>query len=367
MARVVRRAPGQRGRHQVRRGHEPVGVLVVLVDADAVEAEAVGELELVEVPLVVLGDLDRVAELGCSAASPTRSRSAPRSRPAGPGTASGGRRSTSSPPPGVVVPVRLHRRRRSSGRTGDAVRRTPGSTRTTSTTGHRRSSSIGTGGPSSTWTVHPSASSSTRMREPCRCIRNVTPSHADGRLGVNRSAVPESNSPANPNDDRAPHPAGRGDVDAVAGVAVGVGEVDEQRLAEVVDGQLVVADLRRRHRLHARRQRRVAGRDRVVVVEVAALLLERELVAAQHHRQHDVGLLEHLVAVDHERVVVEQQRVVARAACPRSPTARARGSCRPAGGCRAPRRTGRYIASAASVQRFVSSSAAGRPGGTRRS
>ena len=118
--------------------------------------------------------------------------------------------------------------------------------------------------------------------------------------------------PGEPEDDRAPHPTGRGDVDAVAGVAVGVGEVDEQRLAEVADGELVVADLRRRHRLDARRQRRVAGRDRVVVVEVAALLLERELVAAQHHRQHHVGLLEHLVAVDHERVVVQQQRVLVR-------------------------------------------------------
>ena len=71
----------------------------------------------------------------------------------------------------------------------------PGSTRTID---ERSLLSIGTGGPSSTCTVHPSASSSTRRRAPCRCIRNVTRSHVDGKLGVNRSAVPESNSPANP-------------------------------------------------------------------------------------------------------------------------------------------------------------------------
>ena len=40
------------------------------------------------------------------------------------------------------------------------------------------------------------------------------------------------------------------------------------------------------------------GRQRVVVVEVALLLLGRELVAEQEHRQHDVRLLDHLVAVE---------------------------------------------------------------------
>jgi hypothetical protein len=33
-----------------------------------------------------------------------------------------------------------------------------------------------------------------------------------------------------------------------------------------------------------------------------------ELVAEQEHRQHDVGLLDHLVPVDHQRVIVQQQR-----------------------------------------------------------
>ena len=71
-----------------------------------------------------------------------------------------------------------------------------------------------------------------------------------------------------------------------------------------------MADLGGDDRLHARRQRRVVGGDRVVVVEVAALLLTREALGAQVHREHHVGLLQHLEAVDHERVVVEQQGVV---------------------------------------------------------
>jgi hypothetical protein len=37
-------------------------------------------------------------------------------------------------------------------------------------------------------------------------------------------------------------------------------------------------------------------------------LLLGELVAEQEHGQHDVGLLEHLLPVDHQRVVVQQQR-----------------------------------------------------------
>ena len=68
IARVVRRAPRQAAAIRFGDGHEPVGVLVVLVDADAVEAELVGQLELVEVPLVVLADLGRVAQLRGSAA-----------------------------------------------------------------------------------------------------------------------------------------------------------------------------------------------------------------------------------------------------------------------------------------------------------
>ncbi len=41
----------ERGRDQVRRRHQPVGGLMMLVDADAVEAELIGELQLADVAL----------------------------------------------------------------------------------------------------------------------------------------------------------------------------------------------------------------------------------------------------------------------------------------------------------------------------
>ena len=95
-------------------------------------------------------------------------------------------------------------------------------------------------------------------------------------------------------------------------VSVDVVEIHPGGLHEVAVGGLAVAELRGGDTLDARGQRRVTGRERVVVVEVALLLGGRELAAEQHLGQHDVGLLEHLVAVDDERVVVQQKRVVAR-------------------------------------------------------
>ena len=101
-------------------------------------------------------------------------------------------------------------------------------------------------------------------------------------------------------------------MDAVGGVACHVAQVHQQRVLEVLQSLAFPADLRGDDALHARRQGRVAGGARVVIVEVAALLLLGELVAEQEHRQHDVGLLEYLVPVDHQRMVVQQQRELLR-------------------------------------------------------
>ena len=60
--RGVARAPRERGGGDVRRRHDAVGVVVMLVDADAVEAGLVGEFELVEVFVVELVRLDGVEE-----------------------------------------------------------------------------------------------------------------------------------------------------------------------------------------------------------------------------------------------------------------------------------------------------------------
>ena len=54
------RAARQRGRHHHRGGHQSIGVLMVFVDADAVEAELGAELELVEIAVVERMSLARV-------------------------------------------------------------------------------------------------------------------------------------------------------------------------------------------------------------------------------------------------------------------------------------------------------------------
>ena len=71
-----------------------------------------------------------------------------------------------------------------------------------------------------------------------------------------------------------------------------------------------MADLGRDDRLGARRQRGVADGQLLVVGEVARLLLVGEGVAAQMQREHEVGLLDDLLAVQVEVREVQQQRVL---------------------------------------------------------
>ena len=141
---------------------------------------------------------------------------------------------------------------------------------------------------------------------PVQRVRQLRP--VRGQPRVERQLAEVVAHAAEAADQRRPDAAGRGDVHAVGGVVVEVGEVDEDRLPEVLQRQVLVAHLRREDRLHDGRQRRVARGQRVVVLEVGELVLGREVVALQEQREHDVGLLEHLVAVDHERVEVQQQR-----------------------------------------------------------
>ena len=86
----------ERGGDQVRRRHQPVGGLMVLVDADAVEAELVGQFELADVTLVKL--LRRSSDRNTNwAASPRPNRAGPYRRDPNPRRASGGRRSAFHP------------------------------------------------------------------------------------------------------------------------------------------------------------------------------------------------------------------------------------------------------------------------------
>src|SRR4029079_10482805 len=102
------------------------------------------------------------------------------------------------------------------------------------------------------------------------------PSGREPRRDANvGSRVPHSTEPVH---QTCPYSADVGEVGAVDRVAVGVGDVEEQRLAEVVHRQVAVTDLRGHDRLHARGQRRIAGADRVVVVEVAPYDVGREIV-----------------------------------------------------------------------------------------
>ncbi len=99
------------------------------------------------------------------------------------------------------------------------------------------------------------------------------------------------------------------DVQAVADVAVEVVQVRERGLRPVVVGEVEVPYLGGDHRLRGGRQRGVPHRPRLVVGEVAGLLLGRERVAAHVHGQHQVGLLDDLRPVELEVRVVEQQGV----------------------------------------------------------
>src|SRR4030095_15155854 len=62
--------------------------------------------------------------------------------------------------------------------------------------------------------------------------------------------------------------------------------------------------------LDARRQRGVARGQGVVERKVPLLRLEGKRMTQQEHRQHHVRLFDHLLAVDVERMIKEQQRVV---------------------------------------------------------
>ena len=102
----------------------------------------------------------------------------------------------------------------------------------------------------------------------------------------------------------------RGDVESIARVVLEIVEIDEAGLAEIVVGELEVPDLRRDDRLGAGRERGVADSQRLVVGKVAGLAFLAECVAAQVQGQDEVGLLDHLLAVQVEVGKVQEQRVL---------------------------------------------------------
>ncbi len=96
----------------------------------------------------------------------------------------------------------------------------------------------------------------------------------------------------------------------VPGVVLQIVQVHECGLAEVGVGQPQVPGLGGEHRLAARGQGGVPHGQCLVVGEVARLLLVGERVRALHHREHHVGLLHHLLAIQIEVGIVQHERVV---------------------------------------------------------
>ena len=115
--------------------------------------------------------------------------------------------------------------------------------------------------------------------------------------------------PAEAGDQRDPRAGQRRDVQPVPRVVLEIVQVHQRGLGEVVVREFQVAGLGGEDGLGARRQRRVAHRQRLVVGEGARLVLGGERVAAPVHREDQVGLLDHLLAVDVEVRRVQQERV----------------------------------------------------------
>src|SRR4030095_16475747 len=107
-----------------------------------------------------------------------------------------------------------------------------------------------------------------------------------------------------------PGAAHRGDMAAVLHVPAHVGQIHQQGRPPVPNRLLHITDLGLDDRLDARRQRGVARGQRVVERKVPLLRLEGKRMTQQEHRQHYVRLFDHLLAVDVERMIKEQQRVV---------------------------------------------------------
>ncbi len=100
-----------------------------------------------------------------------------------------------------------------------------------------------------------------------------------------------------------------GDVHTVARVVLEVAQIHERGLEQVGVGEVEMPHLCRDDGLRARRQRRVAHGQALVVVERARLLLLREAVPHPVQCEDEVGLLDDLLAVQIEVRVVHEQRV----------------------------------------------------------
>jgi len=89
-------------------------------------------------------------------------------------------------------------------------------------------------------------------------------------------------------------------------------QVHERRFGQVVIGEIELAYFSGEDGLYGCRQRGVAHGQRLVVREVARLLLCRERVAAHEHRENEVRLLDHLLAIEVKVRKVQKQGMLVR-------------------------------------------------------
>jgi len=99
-------------------------------------------------------------------------------------------------------------------------------------------------------------------------------------------------------------------VKPVLHVVMQVVEVYERSFPQVIVGEVELAHLGGQDGLRGGRQRGVAHSQRLVVREVARLLLWRECVAAQVHREDEISLLDDLLAIEVKVREVQEQGVL---------------------------------------------------------
>src|SRR6266487_1942264 len=101
-------------------------------------------------------------------------------------------------------------------------------------------------------------------------------------------------------------------MDPVPRVMLQVVEIHERSIGKVVVGEVELTHLGSEDGLCACRQRGGAHSQRLVVREVARLLLRRESLTAQMHRKNEIGMLEDLLAIEVKVRGMQEQRVLVR-------------------------------------------------------
>ena len=156
--------------------------------------------------------------------------------------------------------------------------------------------------------VMPSFSMDTPMRRSRKFRRNAYFSQSFGMAGERKSVFLQAHA-GKTVDDRHPGAAHVGHVQAVLRVAVRVVQVQACCLDEILIRLVHIPDLRGHDAEDAGGQRRIMRRDAFIVVIRTLNRFQALLVFQQEVGEHRIRLFAHLVTVNGERMVVQQQRI----------------------------------------------------------